>query len=71
MAQVQLDVQIANEHVLLGLGVDRTIREGEIHRPETIPCSPATLVLPSLARMLYSLPLNCKFQFCYILALVC
>ena len=41
MAQVQLDevsdVQIANEHVLLGLGVDRTVREeGEIHQPGTI-----------------------------------
>ena len=59
MAQVQLDevsdVQIANEHVLLGLGVDRTVREeGEIHQPGTIPYSPATLVLPSLAGMLYT-----------------
>ena len=66
MAQVQLDevsdVQIANEHVLLGLGVDHTVREeGEIHQDH--PRSPATPVLPSLARMLYSLPLNCKFKF--------
>ena len=48
MPQVQLDevsdldVQIANEHVLLGLGVDRTVREeSEIHQPGTIPYSPA------------------------------
>ena len=67
MAQVQLDevsdldVQITNEHVLLGLGVDRTVREGEIYQNH--PYSPATPVLPSLARMLYSLPLNCKFKF--------
>ena len=66
MAQVQLDevsdldVQIANEHVLLGLGVDRTVREGEIYQDH--PYSPASLVLPSLARMLYSLSLNCKFK---------
>ena len=67
MAQVQLDevsdldVQIANEHVLLGLGVGHTVREGEIYQDH--PYSPASLVLPSLARMLYSLPLNCKFKF--------
>ena len=71
MVQVQLDggsdVQIVNEHVLLGLGVDRTVREGEIHRDHLY--SPAIPVLPSLARMLYSLPLNYKFQVCYRLAL--
>ena len=68
MAQVQLDevsnldVQIANEHVLLGLGVDRTVREeGEIHQDH--PHSPATLVLSGLAGMLYSLPFNYKFKF--------
>lgn len=65
MVQVQLDggsdVQITNEHVLLGLGVDRTVREGEIHRDHLY--SPATPVLPNLARMLYSLPLNCEFKF--------
>ena len=46
----------------MGLGVDRTVREeGEIYPDH--PRSAATPVLPSLARMLYSLPLNCKFKF--------
>ena len=65
MAQVQLDeVQMSRLQMnMFSWVLVLIVQSGKVKFTRTNPYSPATPVLPSLARMLYSLPLNCKFKF--------